>query len=284
MSAPRTPTSPIPNRSALSWPSSSRSRTIREVRSGSRLTACYLGTGDGGGRGDADEGHSTMGNAQDPTKLNGKLLRIDVDGGDGAPPEIFADGFRNPWRLSWEPAGERRLLVSDVGYGRYEEIDAVVRGGNFGWRIREGAHCLDIAKPLQEVTGCPTTSEDGRPLIDPVVEYTHKDVGIAVVGGYVYRGSAIPALQGRYVFADFSADWTTNTLQGRGSLLVADPRPTDAGAWPWERLRVAGDELDGRFVTGMGEGADGELYVMTRRSLGPINRTGIVYRIVPPVS
>ena len=244
----------------------------------------YLGTGDGGGRGDADEGHSEMGNAQDPTKLNGKVLRIDVDADPLAPPEIFADGFRNPWRLSWEPAGERRLLVSDVGYGRYEEVNAVVRGGNYGWRIREGAHCLDIDQPLEEVTGCPTTSADGRQLIDPVVEYTHVEIGIAVVGGYVYGGTAIPALHGRYVFADFSADWTTNTPMPRGSLLVADPRPTDAGPWDWERLSVAGDELDGRFVTGMGEGTDGELYVMARRSFGPINRTGRVYRIVPPVS
>ena len=83
------------------------------------------------------------------------------------------------------------------------------------------------------------------------------------------------------VFADFSADWTTNTPQPRGSLLVADPRPADAGPWAWERLSVAGDELNGRFVTGMGEGADGELYVMARRSFGPINRTGIVYRLAP---
>jgi glucose/arabinose dehydrogenase len=244
----------------------------------------YLGTGDGGGRGDADDGHSEMGNAQDPKKLNGKLLRIDVDAVLDARPEIFADGFRNPWRLSWEPAGARRLLVSDVGYGRYEEVNAVVRGGNYGWRIREGAHCLDIEQPLEDVTGCPTESADGRPLIDPVVEYTHKEVGIAVVGGYIYRGSAIPALQGRYVFADFSADWTTNTPQARASLLVADPRPTGAGPWDWERLSVEENELDGRFVTGMGEGADRELYVMTRRSFGPINKTGVVYRIVAPVS
>lgn len=223
-----------------------------------------------------------MGNAQDPKKLSGKVLRIDVDG--AAEPEIFADGFRNPWRLSWEPTGERRLLISDVGYGRYEEINAVAGGANYGWRIREGAHCLDIEQPLEDVTGCPTTSADGRPLIDPVVEYTHKEVGIAVVGGYVYRGTALPALQGRYVFADFSADWTTNTPQPRGSLLVADPRPTDAGPWEWDRLVVTGEELDGRFVTGMGEGADGELYVMARRSFGPINKTGVVYRMVPPVS
>ncbi len=253
----------------------------------------YLGTGDGGGRGDADEGHSPQGNAQDPAKLNGKILRIDVDGDDpyGIPadnplasddgrPEIYALGFRNPWRLSWEPSGERRLLVSDVGYGRYEEVDAVVSGGNYGWRIREGAHCLDIERPLEDVTGCPTADDSDRPLIDPVIEYTHREVGIAVVGGYVYRGTEIPALAGRYVFADFSADWTTNDPQPRGSLLVAEPGPNDAD-WEWRRLSVASDKLDHLFVTGMGEDSTGELYVMARRSFGPISRTGVVLKIVP---
>ena len=98
----------------------------------------YLGAGDGGGTGDASPGHSKQGNAQDTSKLNGKLMRIDVDGKrpyaipsdnpfvrGGGRPEIYAYGFRNPWRLSWEPAGQRRLLVSDVGYGRYEELDVV---------------------------------------------------------------------------------------------------------------------------------------------------------------
>jgi glucose/arabinose dehydrogenase len=253
----------------------------------------YLGTGDGGGRGDADEGHSPQGNAQDPEKLNGKILRIDVDGGDpytipddnpfaagGGRPEIYALGFRNPWRLSWEPAGDRRLLVSDVGYGRYEEVDAVVRGGNYGWRIKEGAHCLDVERPLEDVSGCPTVGEAGRQLIDPVIEYTHEDVGLAVVGGYVYRGDALPALTGRYVFADWSADWTSNDPQPRGSLLVAEPGADDA-PWEWHRLSVASDELDRLFVTGMGEDASGELYVMARRSFGPISRTGFVFKIVP---
>jgi len=253
----------------------------------------YLGTGDGGGRGDADEGHSPQGNAQDPAKINGKLLRIDVDGDDpyaipddnpfaatGGRPEIYALGFRNPWRLSWEPTGDRRLLVSDVGYGRYEEVDAVVSGGNYGWRIKEGAHCLDIERPLEDVTGCPTEDEAGRPLIDPIIEYTHRDIGIAVVGGYVYRGQAIPGLTGRYVFADYSADWTTNNPQPRGSLLVAEPGQDDA-RWDWRRLSVASDELDHLFVTGMGEDASGELYVMARRSFGPIGQTGFVFKIAP---
>jgi glucose/arabinose dehydrogenase len=253
----------------------------------------YLGTGDGGGRGDADEGHSPQGNAQDPARLNGKVLRIDVDGDDpyaipadnpfadgGGRPEIYALGFRNPWRLSWEAGGERRLLVSDVGYGRYEEVDAVVSGGNYGWRIKEGAHCLDIDRSLDEVTGCPIEDEAGRPLIDPVIEYSHRDVGIAVVGGYMYRGEALPGLTGHYVFADYSADWTTSNPAPRGSLLVAEPGPSDA-AWPWRRLSTASDEINHLFVTGMGEDAAGELYVLARRSFGPTSRTGFVFRIVP---
>jgi glucose/arabinose dehydrogenase len=253
----------------------------------------YLGTGDGGGRGDADAGHSPQGNAQDPSRLNGKILRIDVDRGDpyaipadnplvdgGGRPEIYALGFRNPWRLSWEPAGERRLLVSDVGYGRYEEVDAVVSGGNYGWRIKEGGHCLDIDRPLDDVTNCPTEDDAGRPLIDPVIEYTHREVGIAVVGGHVYRGEALPGLTGSYVFADYSADWTTADPQPRGSLLVAEVGSSD-GVWPWRRLSVASDELDHLFVTGMGEDAAGELYVMARRSFGPFGQTGFVFRIVP---
>jgi glucose/arabinose dehydrogenase len=256
----------------------------------------YLGTGDGGGRGDADPGHSPQGNAQDTAKLNGKILRLDIDPGANEPyaippdnpfvagggrPEIYAYGFRNPWRLSWEPSGQRRLLVSDVGYGRYEEVDVVVRGGNYGWRIREGSHCLDVANPLDEVNDCPTVGADGLPLVAPVVEYSHREIGIAVVGGYVYRGGAIPGLQGRYVFGDYTPDWTTPQPSPHGSLLVATPVAEAGAAWDWRRLVVADDALDHRFVTGMGEDADGELYVLGRGSFGPIGQTGFVYRVVP---
>ncbi len=104
-----------------------------------------------------------------------------------------------------------------------------------------------------------------RPLVD------------AAVAG---ERDAFRALTGRYVFADYSADWTSNDPQPRGSLLVAEPGADDA-PWEWRRLSVASDELDRVFVTGMGEDARGELYVMARRSLGPISRTGFVFKIVP---
>lgn len=239
----------------------------------------YLGTGDGGGRGDADPGHAPGGNAQDPNRLNGKILRLDADGGDGGEPEVFALGFRNPWRLAWEPEGDRRLLVSDVGYGRYEELDVVEQGGNYGWRVREGMHCLDLEEPLKDLATCPEVDDDGRPLIDPVLEYSHQEVGLAIVGGFVYRGSDLPDLRGRYVFGDWSADWKTQQPLPRGSLLVADPGPVDAGEWIWERLTV--DEQRNLFVTGIGEDAAGELYLMTRGLMGPTGLSGAVYRIAP---
>jgi glucose/arabinose dehydrogenase len=253
----------------------------------------YLGAGDGGGTGDASEGHSPQGNAQDTQKLNGKILRIDVDGAEpygvppdnpfadgGGAPEIYAYGFRNPWRLSWEPDGERRLIVSDVGYGRYEEIDVVVQGGNYGWRIREGAHCLDVEDPLATLASCPPAGDNGDPLIDPVAEYTHTQIGVAVVGGFVYRGSAIPDLAGQYVFADFSSQWTSDPPVGRGTLLVAEPAATGQ---PWVmRELVLGEGRPPNFITGIGEDAAGELYVTVREELGPEGTTGRVLRIVPP--
>ncbi|HEX5579757.1 MAG TPA: PQQ-dependent sugar dehydrogenase [Candidatus Limnocylindria bacterium] len=252
----------------------------------------YLGAGDGGGTGDASEGHSPQGNAQDTAKLNGKILRLDVDGTDpygippdnpladgGGAPEIYAYGFRNPWRLSWEPDGERRLIVSDVGYGRHEEIDVVQRGGNYGWRIREGTDCLNVAEPLTPLASCQAAGENGDPLIDPVLEYTHTRVGVAVVGGFVYRGSAVPALAGRYVFADFSRQWTTDPPVGHGSVMAAVPAAGDA-PWAWQELML-GAGVRPNFITGLGEDAAGELYLMVREELGPEGTTGRVLRIVP---
>ena len=264
----------------------------------------YLGVGDGGGTGDASEGQSEQGHAQDLTKHNGKILRIDVALRGGAPaagddpyripgdnpfaegggrPEIYAYGFRNPWRLGWESDGAQRLLVSDVGYGRWEELDVVTNGSNYGWRVREGAHCLDVAAPLTNLLECDLVDDRGEPLVDPVLEYAHGEVGVAIVAGYTYRGSAIPALAGRYVFADWSHDWTDNPI-GRGSLLVAEPAAGDGEPWPWRRLEVEGREGGsiGRFVTGLGEDADGEIYVLARTVLGPSGTTGEILKLVPP--
>ena len=119
----------------------------------------------------------------------------------------------------------------------------------------------------------------GEPLIDPVVEYSHRQIGTAVVGGYRYRGAAIPALRGQYVFGDYSAEWTGETPEPRGSLVVAQPSDEAGASWEWRRLLIAEGPLE-QFVTGMGEDGEGELYVMTRRTLGPTGSTGAVRKIV----
>jgi glucose/arabinose dehydrogenase len=199
----------------------------------------YLGLGDGGGSGDV---HGTIGNAQNPNTLLGKIVRIDVDTnlapyaipagnpyvgdalcnatgtGSAACPEIYALGLRNPWRYSFD-AADGSLWIGDVGQDDWEEVDHLAQPGinfagyNLGWRCREGAHAYDA-------NNCGTATS----LIDPVAEYSHS-VGQAITGGYVYRGSAIPALAGRYVFADSVAHrlWniagtTTATLEVTGGL------------------------------------------------------------------
>lgn len=156
----------------------------------------YIGFGDGGSAGDP------LGNGQDTSNLFGALLRIDVDGGPpyavppdnplvggAGRPEIWAWGLRNPWRFSFDRAtGD--LWLGDVGQAQWEEVNRIQRGGNYGWNIREGAHCF----------AAPTCAAAG--LIDPVAEYGH-DLGCSITGGYVYRGGAIPSLHGAYLYGDF---------------------------------------------------------------------------------
>jgi uncharacterized repeat protein (TIGR03806 family) len=176
----------------------------------------YIGLGDGGGGGDA---HGSIGNGQRLSTLLGKMLRIDVNGSTGLTryaippgnpfaggavcnndtgaftancPEIYAYGFRNPWRWSFD-TGSGELWVGDVGQNAWEEVDRVVAGGNYGWRCREGAHAFNG-----------TCGANAGSAIDPIAEYDHSQ-GVAVTGGFVYRGSAIPALVGRYVFGDFGS-------------------------------------------------------------------------------
>jgi len=155
----------------------------------------YFGLGDGGSAGDP------RGHGQNTDTLLGALLRLDVrgDGGyrippdnpfadGGGRPEIFAYGLRNPWRWSFD-RDSGALWLADVGQNAWEEINVVVRGGNYGWNLREGAHCYsgDCRQPG---------------LIDPLAEYSH-DQGCSITGGYVYRGRALPALRGVYLYGDF---------------------------------------------------------------------------------
>ncbi len=157
----------------------------------------YIGTGDGGAGGDP------WGNAQNPDVRLGKLLRLDVDAAKpyaippgnpfatgGGAPEIFALGLRNPWRAAFD--GDL-LYIGDVGQGEWEEVNVLKTtdaGANLGWNRAEGIGCFDAA--TCDLTG----------LTPPVHVYDH-NLGCSVTGGYVYRGAAMPALQGRYFFSDF---------------------------------------------------------------------------------
>jgi uncharacterized repeat protein (TIGR03806 family) len=168
----------------------------------------YVGLGDGGGANDPQE------TGQDTTRLLGSFLRIDViDTGAGYDippgnpfatlakcgpglngnncPEIYAWGMRNPWRWSFDPVTDV-LWAADVGQGAWEEIDQIVLGGNYGWDCREGANDF-------ETNGC------SGPFVDPVSQYAHTNGNRSITGGFVYRGTAIPSLFGRYVFADFES-------------------------------------------------------------------------------
>ena len=200
----------------------------------------YIGLGDGGGAGDP------LGNAQNLQTLLGKMLRIDVDRTTGGLPyaipadnpfvagaglpEIWAYGLRNPFRFSFDSVTDR-LFVGDAGEDLFEEVDILQKGGNFGWNVMEGLHCF--------TTGCNTSG-----LLLPVAEYSHAE-GVAVIGGYVYRGSSMPALAGSYVFGDF----------GAGTIW----RLTQDASGAWQRVLLLSR---GPSISSFGRDSAGELYVL----------------------
>jgi glucose/arabinose dehydrogenase len=202
----------------------------------------YIGLGDGGSEGDP------LHNGQNLQTLLGKMLRIDVDhrsgtlqyaippsnpfAAGGGLPEIGAYGLRNPWRFSFEP-GAGRLFCGDVGQDTYEEIDILQSGKNYGWSVMEGMHCFNPA------SGCNMTG-----LTLPIAEYTHAE-GDAVMGGYVYKGAAIPSLSGAYIFGDF----------GSGTIWEL----TEAPAGTWTRTKLLST---GRNISSFGQDVAGEIYVV----------------------
>lgn len=217
----------------------------------------YIGFGDGGGSGDPD------GNGQDTRTLLGAIVRIDVEGGSpyGIPagnpfeanavctdgtggddcPEIYAWGLRNPWRFSFDRVTSK-LWAGDVGQSNWEEIDVITAGGNYGWNIREGAHCFNPS------SGCANT------FIEPISEYDH-GLGGSITGGLVYRGTAIPELAGWYLFGDFTS--------GR---LFGIREDSAVGIEP-EILSQTGLQ-----IVSFGQDADGEIYVL--------NFVGTIHQIV----
>ncbi len=198
----------------------------------------YIGLGDGGSAGDPFNYSQNLG-----THL-GKILRIDVDAGapyvvppdnpfrntPGARPEIWALGFRNPWRFSFDRC-DGRLFLGDVGQDSWEEVDLILKGGNYGWRIMEGAHCYNPP------TGCRT-----RGLELPIHEYPHS-VGCSVIGGVVYRGRLTRALAGRYIFGDLCGPLWALTLNGD----------------TWKRSELL---QTGMPIVSIGDDETGELYLV----------------------
>lgn len=238
----------------------------------------YIGLGDGGSAGDP------LNHAQNLDNLFGKILRIDVDGGnpysipddnpfvdvDGARPEIWAYGLRNPWRFSFDRlTGD--LFIGDVGQDAWEEIDVLPAGStagvNFGWRIMEGNHCYNPPADCQT-----------EGLTRPVWEYSNDAnymrtlmgmsqsgvAGCSVTGGYVYRGKSMPELGGAYFFSDYCSGniWSFELSGGRATNFK--DRTLE--------VNLAGGRFT-TFVSSFGEDAAGELYV--------VDYNGGLYKLIP---
>lgn len=213
----------------------------------------YIGLGDGGSGGDPH------GYGQSRSTLLGKILRIDVNREQpplryaippdnpfvsipGTRAEIWAYGLRNPWRFSFDrQTGE--LYAADVGQNGWEEVNRIIKGGNYGWNLLEGTHCY--ASPPCSAAG----------LEMPIAEYSHRE-GRSITGGFVYRGAAIPALQGRYVFGDYVSGTVWTIPAGR------------PGMQRHERL-LATDY----GISSFGEDSAGELYLL--------DLAGGVYQLIP---
>ena len=225
----------------------------------------YIGFGDGGSAGDP---WGAIGNGQNLVTTLGKILRIDVDGTTGtipygipaenpyagrppcnagigtqACPEIYAYGVRNPWRWSFD-RDNGELWVADVGQSAFEEVNRVVRGGNYGWRCKEGTNGYNAECGPNAASSLPPVAQYGR------------GAGQSITGGFVYRGSAIPALAGRYVFGDF--------VTGRIFDIAGDTAPT---------LTVTEGIDSGLSIAAFGQGLDGELYI--------VHYGGTLHRLVP---
>ncbi|XP_072318535.1 HHIP-like protein 1 [Eucyclogobius newberryi] len=249
----------------------------------------YIFIGDGGRAGDP---FGKFGNSQNKSTLLGKVLRVDVDNNDdGAPysipsdnpfvrekgmkPEIYAYGVRNMWRCSIDRgdavtgSGRGRMFCGDVGQNKYEEVDIIEKGGNYGWRAKEGFSCYD--RKL-----CQNSSLDD---VLPIFAYPHK-LGKSVTGGYIYRGCEMPNLNGLYIFGDF--------MSGR---LMSLRENAVTGEWQYTEVCMGRGQtcrfpklIDSyyKYIISFAEDEAGELYFLATGSPSATARAGVIYKIVDP--
>jgi glucose/arabinose dehydrogenase len=225
----------------------------------------YIGLGDGGGAGD---NHGPKGNAQNLENLLGKIIRIDINSKSpyavpkdnpfvtvkNAKSEIWAYGLRNPWRFSFDKK-TGRMFCADVGQDKWEEIDIIQKGKNYGWRIMEANHCFN-----------PAQNCDTKNLELPIAEYNH-DKGISVTGGYVYRGKSMPAFEGKYIFGDW-----------RGNMFYLEE---SGGKWTMNDMVIEGkknNDLD-YDINSFGEDENGEIYIIAQKLTGSFASNGVVFLI-----
>jgi glucose/arabinose dehydrogenase/plastocyanin len=275
----------------------------------------YLALGDGGDANDVGPSHiEPGGNAQNLSTPLGKFLRFDPldpaltpgssdavssNGqyripasnpftGPGQLREIYAYGMRNPYRFSFDPVtGD--LIHADVGQNNVEEIDRIVIGGNYGWAIKEGDFLFNRTNGPAGAAGTigapPGNRSPGVPagLIDPIsgtmgtLEYDHNE-GISITGGFVYRGTAIPELYGKYIFGDLALK--TAPVRADGRIFFADLQAGVIKAFPWYQFGGSAVLPNGLTVHGFGRDADGEIYALVTNTSSSGNG-GIVYKIVP---
>ena len=257
----------------------------------------YISIGDGGNKNDIGIGHvpdwydrNEGGNGQDIFQnLKGDILRIDVDGGEpyGIPAgnpfvgtdgmdETYAYGLRNPYRFSFDMKGTHALYSQDAGQGLREEINLIVNGGNYGWNVKEGTLCFDASSNKTPLEHCPDVDPWGNPLLDPVIQFKTGEVGLVVVGGYVYRGEEIPQWDGKYLFGT----WSTTHEVANGLVFMSEPKT--AGLWGFKEVEFENQPFGdlNAYLLSFGQDAEGEVYVLTAEETWPHSNTGKVYKIV----
>jgi glucose/arabinose dehydrogenase len=292
----------------------------------------YVPTGDGGGADDHDGdqsitpppgvvGHSGSGNAQNLGVALGKILRIDVDGNNsgngkygipsdnpfvstpGAVKEIWAYGLRNPFRLSFDdiPGGSGRLYVGDVGQNDIEEVSQIVKGGNYGWNIKEGTlwFVTNGAQPGFATATAPPNPPSG--LIDPVAQFDTHHEGHSVIGGFIYRGNAIEPFKERYVFGEWSRLFAfPNGPDNYGRLFYLESKEKDLVSGTLSNIKEVNNFPEAcaalgltdpsrppaafeqsLSVLGFAQDSTGEVYILGNKTGRPFGDTGVMLKINP---